>query len=406
MTDAIVARQPILDRKQDLFAYELLFRPAPTELVSSVGGDAATARVLITSLIEMGLDRVVGNAPAFVNLTESLLLQPEVVRLLPRESLVLEILETVCFSPPVVEAIQGYADAGYRLALDDFEFQPAAVPLLAVTEFVKIDVLQLGRDGVRRQLDQLRSVPKLKAKLLAEKVETLDEYQWCMEQGFQYFQGYYFCKPRILEGKTVPTSQMTVLLLIAQLQNPEVSFEEIDRLLKGDVGLAHRVLKIVNSAQYGLRRKLNSIKDALIYLGLRFMRMWASLIALAGMSHGPKEMLVTTLVRARMCELLAESSGKTPVDPYFLVGLLSALDVLLGRPLEELLRELPISEDVRAALLRQEGDMGAALNCALAQERGEWGGVNYGGLPAARIYETWLAALTWAQETGSRLQGE
>lgn len=400
MTDLIVARQPILDRKQELYAYELLFRPGATDQSAAVNGDAASARVLLTSLVEMGLERVVGDRFAFINFTGALL-QSDLIRLLPKERIVLEVLESVRVDAAMIEAIRALAAQGYRFALDDFVYRPENADLIPHAEFIKLDVLALGRDGVRAQLDLLRGA---KATLIAEKVETHEEWQWCTEQGFHMFQGYYFCRPRVIAGKALPTSQMTVLVLLAKLQDPNVNFTEIDAMVRRDVGLTHRLLKIINSAQYSLPRKIESIKEALVMLGLRFTRMWASLIALAAVKQTPREAFTTTLVRARMCETLAGKAGQNPADTYFLVGLLSTLDTLLDRPLDAVMRELPLSDAMRNAILKREGDMGAALACAIAQERGDWDAVRYHKLEAPQIQTAYLDALTWAQEVNAKME--
>lgn len=399
MTDLIVARQPILDRKQELYAYELLFRPTASEQPAAVDGDAASARVLLTSLVEMGLEKVVGDRLAFINFTGALL-QSDLIRLLPKERLVLEVLETVRVDATMLEAIRTLAAQGYRFALDDFVHRPELADLIPHAAFIKLDVLALGRDGVRAQLALLAGA---KTTLVAEKVETHEDWQWCAEQGFHMFQGYYFCRPRVIAGKALATNQVTVLLLLAKLQDPNVKFSEIDAMVRRDVGLTHRLLKIINSAQYALPRKIESIKEALVMLGLRFTRMWASLIALAGVKQTPREAFTTTLVRARMCETLAGVAGQNPADTYFLVGLLSTLDTLLDRPLEAVLRELPLSEPVRTALLERKGDMGEALACAIAQERGEWDAVRYRNLAGTQIQTAYLDALTWAQEVNAQM---
>ncbi len=399
MSQIMVARQPILDRRQDLFAYELLYRSAGSRGAAGHTGDAATATVILTSLVEMGLEKVTGGHPAFVNMTGSLLCS-EMISILPPDQVVLEVLETVRVDPAMVEVVRALAGQGYKVALDDFVFTPEQESLVAIADYIKLDVLSLGHDGT---LEQLKALKGARAKLVAEKVETREECDWCLEQGFHFLQGYYFCKPSLMEEKSLASRQVTVLALLAKLHDPNVSFNDLDKLIRSDVGLTHRVLKIINSARFSLARKIDSLKEALVLLGLRRTRMWVALIALAGAGKTPREALTATLVRARMCELLAEKSKRPAPDVYFMTGLLSTLGVLLNQELEQAVKGLPLSDAVKHAILGQEGELGEALRCAEAHEKAAWDEMRFGSLTEEEIRNSYLSAVSWAAEVNEQV---
>jgi EAL and modified HD-GYP domain-containing signal transduction protein len=239
--------------------------------------------------------------------------------------------------------------------------------------------------------------------LLAEKVETLDDFTYCKALGFDYFQGYFFCKPEIIKGHRAPANRLTTLQLLAKLRDPTVDFRELEELISRDVALSYKLLRLVNSTLYALPRKVDSLQQALHLLGTEFITTWVSLIILSGIDDKPHELMMTAMVRAKMCELLAQSLGHTDTAAFFTAGLFSALEALMDGTGEEVLRSLPLSDDLMAALLRYEGVLGAVLHCVLAYERGDWHVVSCPGLDKTTIAYAYLQAFNWAFKMSARL---
>jgi EAL and modified HD-GYP domain-containing signal transduction protein len=384
-----VARQPIFDADMCVAAYELLYRGNNADAANVVDGDAATADVLQSVLAEIGLDRVVGTHTAFVNLTEGFL-EKGLCDVLPKERIVLEVLEDVEPTEGVIAALKKLSSRGYKIALDDFEFRKNQCALTEYADIVKVDVQLLDMIAAREQISELRSS---KAKLLAEKVETHEEFKTCREMGFELFQGYFFAKPQLLEGKRLPSDRMATLNLISELSRSEITIEEVEALLARDPQLAAKLLTYASSSFCGARGPVESLKRAAVLVGLQRLRTWASLLALGCLTHCPEELLKTAAVRAKMCELLANEHA----DQHFTVGLLSPLDAFAGRPMSEIVEEMPLSESVKAALLSGEGELGTALACVLAFERGDWSRAAQLADNGEAISAAYLEALDWAK---------
>ncbi len=392
MQDLFVGRQPIYTRNLEIFGYELLYRSGPENRAGVTDGDQATSRVIVNAFLEIGLEHVVGDRIAFLNLTRSFLLDGGPVPF-PRDRVILEVLEDIEIDRRLLESVQALAGAGYRIALDDFVFRPQARELLAAAEIVKLDVLALGREGIEREVRQLRGFP---VHLLAEKVETREEFEYCSGLGFEYFQGYFLNRPHIVRGREIPANRLNALRLLARLQDPDAGAAEIERIVGLDVTLSYRLLRYINSAFFALPRKVDSIRQAVIYLGTRAIRTWVSLLVLAGLGDKPVSLMTTAMIRARMCELLALESGAPHPDTWFTVGLFSAVDALMDLPMEEVLTQLPFTDDIVAALLHREGPAGSALRCALAYERGAWEEADFPAVTPGRCTELHLDALAWA----------
>ena len=399
MDEVLFARQPIVDRRQQLMGYELLFRrDSEDEQAVFIDGDHATARVIVNAFSGASKD-MLGGRPGFVNLTENLL-RSGVVRMLPKERVVLEILENVCVDPELVQMVHELVADGYRIALDDFIWSEAWVPLVKVASYIKLDVQELSEDELRRNVAALRPYG---AKLVAEKVETAEQMHHCRRMGFHFFQGYHLARPRRVSGRRVPTNRVNLVQLLSRIHDPNIGLRELNHLISRDVGLSFRFLRIVNSAYYSLPSKVESIQHALTLLGLDFTRMWVSLIALASIDDRPKEVFVTAAVRAKMCELLARQSGHTRVEPFYVCGLFSILDMLLDQPLEEIIADLPLDDEVISALMNRTGTIGKALACVEAHEQCRWDDVVYLDLEPQVIQRAYVEALSWASETQEHL---
>ena len=394
MQDIFVGRQPIYDRDLNVVAYELLFRSGTENRAGPLDGDQATSQVILNAFVEIGLDRVVGACPAYVNLTRNLLLDDESLPL-PPERAVLEVLEDVPVDAALLQALGRLRARGYTIALDDFVLDPGREALLEHARIVKLDLQRLTAPELDAHITALRPYDLT---LLAEKVETHAELEQCRALGFEYFQGYFFSRPKIVTGQRIPANRLTILQLLAELQNPHIEVEELEQLIRRDVALSYRLLRYINSAFFALPREVDSIRQAVIYLGLKAIRTWATLIALSGIDDKPHELMTTAMVRAKMCELLAEAR-KLPVrESCFTAGLFSALDALMDMPMESVVESLPLSAEITGALLGREGTIGRTLTQVLDYEQARWQHMDRADLSAAQLTDIYLQAVEWAQE--------
>jgi len=401
MLDIFIGRQPIYDRKLEVYAYELLYRSSERNFAGPIDGDQATSQVIMNAFMELDLEQIVGEHLAFINLTRGFIVGDHALPL-PRGKLVVEILEDIEVDPPLIAAVQDLSSRGYLIALDDFIFHEALRPLVDLADIVKIDVRRLDRPTVAEHVRELR---RHTAKLLAEKVETQEEYDHYRKLGFDYFQGYFFARPNIVKGQRMPANRVAVLRLLSKLQDPKVSVQALEELISQDVSLSYKLLRYINSAFFALPRKVESIHQAVVYLGNRTIKTWAALIALSNIHDKPHELVTLALVRAKMCELLARSLNLPNEEIFFTVGMFSALDALMDVPMQRVLKDLPLSEDIVGALLRREGPPGAALHCALAYEQGDWGQVSCGGMDIKPIRQAYLDAIAWADDALRQLPG-
>ena len=399
LQDIFVGRQPIFDRNLECYAYELLYRTAGAGQARVRDGNQATSQVVYNAFLEIGLDKLVGHRPAFFNVTRDFLLS-DYTALIPPHRAVLEILEDVEIDDRLIRAVRRLRAGGYRIALDDFIYHPHMQPLVELADIIKIDLLQLDDAQVTRHVKQLRPYP---LKLLAEKVETREQFRRCSGLGFEYFQGYFLCRPEIVKSRQVAPNQVATLRLLARLQDPAVDLRELGEIISHDLSLAHRMLRVINSAEAFLAQKVESISQAIVLLGTQFVAKLASLVILARMKDQPRELITTAITRARMCELLGKVAGGEPSDAFFLVGLFSTLDAILGVSLESALSQLPLTEKVQAALLAREGILGEVLDCVIAFERGDWDTVTSGALDRAAIQRSYLQAISWAAEMTSQV---
>lgn len=370
MLDVFVGRQPIYRKDLSLYAYELLFRGnGEVQQARVIDNDAATSQVLYNTFVEIGLENIIGEHRAFVNLTERFLLG-EYPLPCDNKRLVLEILEHVKVTEVLVDAVKDLKKEGYKIALDDFIYRPELKPLIPIADIIKIDLMALNEQQLRRYVKILRD--KSHAKLLAEKVETQAEYELCQELGFEFYQGYYFSKPNTITGTHIPASKLSTLQLIARIQDDNVGMAELEDIIAMDAGLSYKLLKIVNSAAFSLNRQVDSIKSALVILGITHVKNWASMLALSKIEDKPHELLIMALVRANMCYEIARQIKVDNPDSYFTAGMLSILDALIDKPMEEIVSHLPLSSELQLALLHRKGPMGEVLQCITHYEKGQW----------------------------------
>jgi len=388
---ALVGRQPIYGKNVEVFAYELLFRNSEVNAASFEDGNAATAQVMLNTFIEIGLDQIVDEHLAFINLTRDFVLGNYCMAL-PKERVVLEVIENLRVDQELIMALSHLSRLGYRIALDDFVYHDSLTPLVELADIIKVDILELDREAVKDHVGILRHYP---VKLLAEKVETHEEFEFCRELGFDYFQGYFFCKPNIVAGKPIPANRMAILALLTQLHAPDLKVSQLEYILNEDFSVSSQVLRYINSAFFAMPKHVDSINEAVHMVGTERMRTWASLLMLARLQEKPVELLVTAIVRARMCEQLGRARQVSDPDQYFAVGLFSVLDGVLDQSIQDIVETLPLSADIREALANRKGAMGLMLERVMAYERGEWDLALGDGVEAENVKAAYLEAISW-----------
>ena len=396
--DVCLARQPIFDLGNRCVAYELLYRA--TQVSTTAGGfsiDAMCSDTALHAVVSIGLDRLTAGAPAWVNLGREHLVA-DLYRVFDPREVVLELLETITPDEAVVEACRRAVQAGYTIALDDFEGHASWAPLLELASIVKVDVLGHDALSLAEFIAPLRAFPHLR--LLAERVETGSMRTLCGRLGFSLFQGYYFSRPETLGGRALSLQQVTIANLLQLLSDPDVSERALDEAFQSHPSLSYALLRIVNSASLGFRN-VESIPYAVQLLGRASLSRWLLILLVSGVaSRNPiaQEAVKQALVRARFCELATAARGTGDPSARFLVGLLSRFDVLLGLPMTDVLSRLPVTGDVRDALLHGVGPHAAVLALAEAYEHAAWDTVAVLGADAMTpLGETYAQAVTWAE---------
>lgn len=400
-----VARQPILDSRQKLEAYELLFRSGLENQFNACDGDQATCRVIAGSFLLFGIEDMTGKARAFINFTRRLLVE-DYALVLPHERAVVELLETVEPDPEVVDACWRLKKKGFTLALDDFVFSPEYQPLLDLADIVKVDYLATPpetRAAMAREFSHTGII------MLAEKVESHEHFREGLDLGYRLFQGYFFSKPEIVSRRDIPASKINYLNMLAELNRPGAEVGRVAKLIRRDVAISYKILRYLNSAAFMLRNKISSIQQAVALLGLDEVRKWASLLALSGMSGDrPQELLAASAVRAKTAELLAPLSGLGgQKEDAFLMGLFSMLDAIFGRPMEEVLTEITLEPQVAEALLGKQNRFRQLLRLVIALDQGRWRMVSRLasglGVDETALPELYQKAVIWQLELWSML---
>lgn len=394
---AVIARQPIFDRDYQLFAYELLFRSNSRQSYANlehVSADVATSRVINYAFLELGIERVIGNNIAFINLTRQFILNDEPIPA-AQNQVILEVLENIQIDEDLLAGIRQLVAQGYKIALDDFVYHESLRPLVELASFVKVDVLDFDEATLRQHVDALKQYD---VKLLAEKVETLTDYELCHELGFDYFQGFFFCRPDIIEDQAIPDNQFILLQLLQKLQQADVEFKDIDELISKDAGLTYKLLRLLNSAALALPRQISSVREGLVMLGLKAIKTWTTLIVMSEIDYKPKELLDYALIRAKMCESLAASYDCSH-DSGFMIGLFSTIDAMMNKPMAELIAPLPLSKTIKQALLEGQGDLGQLLQDVVNYEQGQWDDVSEEHVSLAQFSQSYIEAAQWTLKT-------
>ncbi|MES2076063.1 MAG: EAL domain-containing protein [Pseudomonadota bacterium] len=365
-----LGRQPILDRNQALFGYELLFRNAPVG-PANISSDLSATATVIAHAAQLGMEKVIGDALGFVNVDADVIMS-DIFSFLPREKVVLEVVETMKVSQPVLNRMAELVGLGFSFALDDVTLDTGHVQaLLPLVEYIKMDMRDMPLSTLMKLAPRFKQDNK---KLVAEKVETREEFKNCLDLGFDYFQGYYFAKPVIMSGKKLSPSQLAVMELMT-LVTSEADNLAVERAIKKDVSLALNLLRLVNTPAVGVRQRIDSLSQAVTILGRRQLQRWLQIMLYAepakrGHSMTPLLMLATT--RGRLLELLANKlrpSQRNVADVAFTVGIMSLMDTLFGIPMAEILTQIPVNDEVADALMFRGGFFGDLLKLAECIER-------------------------------------
>jgi Predicted signal transduction protein containing EAL and modified HD-GYP domains len=371
--DIFIGRQPILDREQRMFAYELLFRSGRQNFAQVSDDTAATATVLSHAITELGLEAALGPYLGFINL-DARMLMSEVLEMLPRDKFVLEVLETVDLTPPVIARCRALKDLGFTLALDDFvSLEDQHRPLLEMADIVKVELMGMSEADLAATVKALRQWP---VKLLAEKVDNEAQVKHCLALGFELFQGYYFAKPTIIAGKKLSHSELTLNRLLGLILE-DADTGELEAIFKPEPGLTLNLMRLTNSAACGVRQKITSVRHAITVLGRRQLQRWLQLLVYADAAPGDQlasPLMQLAATRGRFLELLAgevQGGGRELEDQAFMTGIMSLMPALLHVPIGEIVASLNVAQEVREALENRGGLLGRMLQLAEAEEAGD-----------------------------------
>lgn len=393
--EIFLARQPVFDRQLNAIAYELLYRGGRVLHAVIDDPSRASMQVLVNAFSEIGLEKITNGKPALVNIPHEMLVTGALPKGL-QKLLIPEVLEDVAVDKDVIQEVKNLVSLGYRVALDDFVYSDAWKPLIAVASFIKLDVMALGVERVKEQLARIRLCGNTKGKLLAEKVETHEEFELYKALGFDYFQGYFLCRPHVMAANSVPASHQVIISLLGELGRDDYDVESVARIICQDPRLSYKLMRVVNSASFGLSRTVKTVEDTIVILGSYELRRWASMLALSTVDNKPHELLVTAIVRAKMCELVAKQLKRQNPGSYFTAGLFSLLGALLDRPLEEIVSQMPLSAELELALVTGGGDIGQVLRAVEAYEAGRFEDSLLLGMTAALFWDIYLEALEWS----------
>lgn len=401
-TDKVfVARQPIFDGEQNLFGYELLYRSSFNNSYDGADGTSATLAVVREAFLVLGT-QLTGTNKTFINFNLDLLKKKFPLLTLRPETTVIEILENVAVDSTVVELCRELKGAGYTIALDDFD--PANEDARALVDLADIIKVDFRQSGTAERADILKSHSGKKVEFLAEKVETLEEFFEARAIGYLYFQGYFFGEPQIVSAKNIPGSKINYLRMLTEINRPDMDFPSLEGIIRRDTFLTFTLLNYINSAYFALRDSVGSIMQALALLGEREVRRWASLVLMTFMgADKPSQVSMTSLIRGKFCECLAMKTDLAPkASELFMTGMFSMLDVLVGRPLYELLDRINVSKDIRVALTTGKNRHGEVLQLVLAYERGLWNDVDMWagklGLDSTGIASDYGKCVQWVEQ--------
>jgi c-di-GMP phosphodiesterase len=399
--NVLIGRQPIFNRALEVIGYELLYRSlaAPDKAVI-LDGDQATLQVILNSFLDIGPSDLLDSKLAFINLTRNFIVGHYPIPFPPNQTVV-EILEDIPVTRILVAAVADLVRRGYLVALDDVSELERVRPLLPIVHIVKVDIRKTPIGSLPGLVAALKPYD---LKLLAEKVETQLEYNQCMNLGFDFFQGYFFCKPATIHHRQMDSMRIVVLQALASLENPNVDFDKLGSVIGSDVSLSYKLLRLVNSGFYSLPNPIVSMRQALVLLGLDQLRGWMTLLMMSQLQNKPHELATEALIRARMAEQFARSMGRKSSEGFFLTGLFSVLDAYMDLPMQDAVKDMPISLQIRQALLFHEGVEGAVLSAIHSFEHGDWQASLNLGLSPLQVNKIFANAVAYSARLSRQLE--
>lgn len=400
--DVFVARQPIFNKHKKIYAYELLFRSGETNGFPDIDGEIATTSLLSSSFFTVGIDKVGAGKLVFINFTEDLLLKGS-PSLFPPEKMIVEVLEDVRPTSEIVAACRDLKEQGYQLALDDFVYSKQFDELLGLADIVKVDFLLTPVDAVE---DMVNTLKPYGCKLLAEKVETYEEFQKAIDLGFEYFQGYFFSKPEVLKNKDLSSSQLSLIRLISEVNTAkEFDVDALEEMVAVDVSITYKLLNYINSSHFGRVQSISSIRQAISFLGAKEFNRFVTIIATSGLAtEKPNELIRLSITRARFLELVGIELDLDSSE-LFLLGLFSSIDAMLDQSLQNLIKKMFLSKKISQALVDRTGQYFLYLRLIETFEAGNWVAFKFAqkksGVDDDLLSEFYLEALGWADSFAS-----
>lgn len=398
LTKTLLARQGIYNKNGSVHAYEILYRNGDDDIANIDNfnlqeGDAATSSVITQLFTNLDMDTIIGKKRAFINFTYNHLIQ-HIPELLPKDRIVIEVLETVSIDEPLLNSLIDMHQKGYQIALDDFIYKKEFAPLIEIADVIKIDVINLDKDQIITQLERFKGY---KGKLLAEKIEDKEQFSNCIELGFDYFQGFFLNKPAPLKGQVITENKANLLRLLAELNNDDVPLERVEEIILQIPKLSYRILRLANSASLYFGHKIDSVLDAVLRLGLLQIRNWLNLLLLASLDDVQPDLLERTLIRAKMCEHLAKASHFANPHQAYTVGILSTLDGILNEPMSSLLAKIQLNEAINEALLENKGELGTILKFTKDYEEANFNLLENASIKFEDFTHSYLKGIEYAQ---------
>ena len=391
---AVVARQAIVDASRNVVAYELLYRRTEAaQDAQAADGERATLEVIANAVLEIGLDRLSPDLPVHINYPRELLVKRVAPPVFPQR-VVIEVLENVRADDETLGAIAALRTRGHQIALDDFSPTVTDMKLLEHADIVKLDLSQHTPEDFAQLAISLKS---RRLRLIAERVETVEDFERCVALGFDGFQGYFLQHPKTFSTRPIPSNRLGALRIVSLLQKDDSEVSDIEQLVSHDLGLSYRILRCINSSYYGFSKKVDSIRQAVLILGFERLRQLCALVALRDLGERPASVFVDAMARARMCERLGPLRGMRDGAALFIMGLFSTLDVLTGMSMGDVLKELPLNEDLVHALQTRQGMLGGVLREVMAYERGAWQPTTFRGLKPEVLQAIYVEAIEWAE---------
>ena len=392
MTDFLIGRQQIFDKDLNICAYEILFRGQDFDLNEQNQATLATNQVITDTILELGINKLVDHHKAFINFTNQNILEKTPLNL-PKERIVIEVLEDVIVDLRIINNLRELSQLGYTIALDDFVYSEEWEPLIEIADIIKLDVLAMTD---QQTIDLISKLKPYNLKLLAEKVETQKQFNQLRDLGCEFFQGFFLSKPNIVEGRRIGVNQTAAIRLLGVINKPDIEIPELIQVISEDVGLSYKLLHYINSAFFSLSRKIESISQAVVYLGISEIKRWSNILTLASLTNKPKAVIQTALIRGKMCELLALQLER-PSEHFFLLGMLSSLDSILDIPLDYALDQLPLTPDIPNAILKKEGFAGELLDYVLNYE--QWPPISnsFSNLAPDIINNAYIESIDWTK---------